>query len=131
MPPAVSRELRSHKSPVAVQKWAAELPLWCRVVELVPKLELAGRGAGEREAIRLCVQTNAEYLLIDDQRGRANALQTTSAKPLGTIAVLYEMSLRETDGHLLFEQWMLRLRETNFYFSASLDRSIERLKSKF
>jgi len=129
IPPAVHRELSHHNSPSVVRDWVSHMPDWCRVVELEPRIELTGRHAGEREAILLCKQTSAEFVLVDDQEGRAEARRSTSAKPIGTIGVLYEASLLQSEPSLAFEQWITRLRTTNFYFSASLDRAIADLRA--
>ncbi len=127
IPGAVWRELASPGSPDAVRAWALAVPKWCRIVELDPGSQLAGRHAGEREAILLAMTTKARVLILDDHAARNAARKLTKAEIVGTVGILYQASLaKHRYAHEAFDQWIRRLRTTNFFFSSSLEAAIAR-----
>lgn len=79
-------------------------------------------GAGERAAIALAQETNADALLIDERAGRREAARR-SVRVLGTLAVLDEAGRR---GLLDFEAALGQLCETSFRLSPALLRALAR-----
>ena len=66
LPPAVVTELQDLEAPEEVRAWVANLPAWCEVRRTAPLGEaetLAHLGAGEREAILLAQELQADFLL--------------------------------------------------------------------
>ena len=118
VPPAVVGELRHDRSPVA--DWAKELPPWLTMAApQASPLDLPLDFA-EREAITLALELNADFLLIDERKGRL-AAKSTGLKVAGTLAVLIDGASRGLfDGLEALE----RLRQTNFYASAELMEAV-------
>ncbi len=75
----VREELTHSSCPEMVQKWMAHAPAWLETRD----------PAGEAEAIQLAIDLKADYLLIDERRGR----QIATARGLtviGTLGILIE-----------------------------------------
>ncbi len=75
MPPAVHRELLHPRSPATVRQRATTLPAWAEVRSPRDASRFTELGPGEREAIALALETNADFLLIDETAGRRTAVQ--------------------------------------------------------
>ena len=75
---------------------------------------------GEREAIALAQEFNADRILLDEAKARRAAI-SRGLRVAGTLAVLFEASER---GLLHFAQTMNELRGTNFYLDDKLVQSI-------
>lgn len=113
-PPTVLMELCHERSPIAA--WAIDPPDWLLIA--VPKsipddlmLDL-----GEREAIALAVELGADFVLMDEKKGRAAAI-AHNLKVAGTLAVILDGSSQGAfDGLTALN----RLQETNFYASSQL-----------
>ncbi len=124
VPPTVISELRHEGSPIAA--WANRPPDWL-VIEMphsIPaELDL---DQGECEAIALAIELGADYLLIDEKKGRA-AATALGIKVAGTLAVLVDGARQGLfDGMQALE----KLEATNFYASAELLQAIRhKLKS--
>jgi predicted nucleic acid-binding protein len=119
IPTAVLMELRSPGAPAPVREWARHPPAWLRVERVDPAL-LADTALdidpGEREAIALARQLQAELLVIDDQAGRREA-RRWNLTVTGTLGVLRTAAFR---GLVQFRDALARLQQTNFYISADL-----------
>lgn len=121
IPPAVAVELNNPGTPQAVRGWINNQPEWLEVQtpDEVPS-DLAGfLDPGEREAIALSLQVNADVLLIDEWDGREEALRRhlTVAGTLRVLATAAENRLVDLPAAIL------RLRATNFRASEKLIRS--------
>jgi len=114
IPGAVLSELRHEGTPVAVRKWAADIPSWVEVRELDPtrpvEHDLAGLDPGEREAIELACQVKADLLLIDERMGALVARRQGFAVT-GTLGVLVEAAQA---GLVSIKEAIRRLEKTNF-----------------
>jgi predicted nucleic acid-binding protein len=89
VPSAVLRELESLSSPAAVRLWAEHPPEWAKVIPVSvpsdPRLEFLG--PGEREAIQISMDLGADLLLIDERKGRSEAIRR-GLRTTGTLGVI-------------------------------------------
>jgi len=118
IPPKVLDELQQPNTPKSVKDFIASSPSWLDVCTLtsLPDPSFADLDPGEREAITLALEINADALLIDDNDGR-EAARLHGLRVIGTLAVLYsaaEQGLCDLDK--VFE----KLKQTNFRASISL-----------
>lgn len=109
IPPAVFHELQHPRTPPAVRAWAQSLPAWVKVQApalLDPSLNV---DEGEREAICLAREVKAAAILMDDRKGRTEAVRC-GLRVTGTIGLLETAAAR---GLVDFAQAIQRLRQTN------------------
>jgi predicted nucleic acid-binding protein len=93
LPPAVFQELQHSRTPPAVRAWAQSLPPWARVqapAQLDASLDV---DEGEREAISLAREVQAAAVLMDDRKGRAEAVRI-GLRVTGTIGLLEAAAAR-------------------------------------
>ena len=88
-PPAVIDEMRAPSTPEVVRRWADSPPEWLKIVEPadiedIPRLGHGKRGAGEKAAIALAREIQADVLLIDDKKG----IQEAQKRGLKTVRML-------------------------------------------
>ena len=93
LPPAVHRELLHPRSPATVRQWALTLPAWAEMRSPRDASRFTELGPGEREAIALALEMNADFLLIDDTAGRRTAVQN-GVRVKGTLGLLEEAANR-------------------------------------
>jgi predicted nucleic acid-binding protein len=120
VPASVLEELQHSGAPDAVRGWAAGLPGWVRVVSpSVPAdSTLEALGPGEREAIQICAELDANLLLIDDRRGRTEAIRR-GLSTTGTLGVLLSAAeLGWLDPHPAYRELIDR---TSFRVSAEME----------
>jgi predicted nucleic acid-binding protein len=113
VPAAVIEELKHPSAPAAVAAWLLRLPSWIdvRTVRFRDDSALMVLDRGEREAIQLAQEQNANLLLIDERRGRSEA-RARGISTTGTLGILLAAGKRrlidpEPAFHRLIE-------ETNF-----------------
>ena len=116
IPPTVHRELQHHRTPPRVRAWAQALPAWVKVQAPSTIDQALNVDEGEREAICLAREIKAAAILMDDRKGRAEALRC-GLRVAGTIGLLEAAGQR---GLLDFPASIQRLRQTN----ARLDEDV-------
>ena len=91
IPQAVFGELQEAGTPAKVREWVASLPEWLEVRTVASPFDasLAFLDAGEREAIRLATELEADALIVDEPEGREAARQH-GIRVIGTLRVLYD-----------------------------------------
>ena len=97
IPAAVLRELTHASAPESVRSWMRRLPGWLTVQSVAADtqtLVLArvldeALDPGESEAIQLALANGADFILIDERRGRREA-QSRGLKTIGALGVLLE-----------------------------------------
>jgi predicted nucleic acid-binding protein len=114
IPEAAWNEFRNPGTPDLVRAWADSTPGWLEVREssqsfLTPVGKL---GAGEREAIALAKEMNADAILMDDRKGTKEA-HRHGLTTIGTLAILAKASQR---GLLHLGDALRELAQTNFRF---------------
>ncbi|MEI6537357.1 MAG: DUF3368 domain-containing protein [Verrucomicrobiaceae bacterium] len=119
-PPAVFSELLA---------WHENLPTWLEVMTVTDQLRVERYAAfvhpGEAEAIALALETEADWLLLDDSDGRRLA-KAEGAPVLGLMGVLLLAKRRGVLANV--RPLMDRLRdEAGFYLSDKVRREIIRL----
>lgn len=90
IPTGVAQELGDKSAPLIVRQWIARPPAWLRILTLQirPDAELlATLDLGEREAIQLTAEQKADFLVIDEWKGRAIA-RRRGLPLIGAIGVL-------------------------------------------
>ena len=123
VPSAVLSEMRHPEAPPEVQAWAAAPPEWLEEapVKLIDPSLRTELGAGEREAISLALEVQANVLLIDDRAGRREAV-ARGIEVAGTLAVVLQASLRD---YLDFPEAIAKLRKCGFRVSSSVEASMQ------
>ena len=112
LPRAVFEELMHPNAPGQVRAWATRLPDWVEVKEPRlndPKLP-AHLGLGEREAINLAVELNADLLLIDDLPGR-KAAHERGIPLTGTLTIVWQAAMLSS---IDLENALAQLRQLGF-----------------
>ena len=91
IPQAVFGELQEAGAPAKVRAWMAAHPDWLevRTVAIPCDAALAFLDVGEREAIRLATELEADALIIDEPEGR-EAARHQGIRVIGTLRVLYD-----------------------------------------
>ena len=113
IPPAVCRELLHPETPAAVRQWAANLPAWAEERPPQDTSRFTELGLGEREAISLALELKADWVLMDETKGRAMAIQNGIAVK-GTLGLLEEADARQL---VDFPQAIAKLQASNIYLS--------------
>lgn len=120
IPDGVHRELQNPGTPSKVAVWMRQPPGWIRIMNPAAPLEGEGiekLGAGEREAIALCVQQGTEgLLLIDEGTGRREA-DRRQVRVMGILGVL---DLAAGRGLIDLPDAIERLLQTTFYMKPVL-----------
>jgi predicted nucleic acid-binding protein len=122
IPQGVLDELQAEQTPEGVHAWLMSAPAWLKVQPLTgaANSQLDYLGPGEREAITLAEQLQADALLIDDRDGRREAVQR-GLRVIGTLAVLVDAA---DQGLLDLSEVFRRLQQTTFRASPQLFDSL-------
>jgi predicted nucleic acid-binding protein len=113
IPTAVHRELLDPRAPLKVKGWANELPIWAKVRKASDPGRFADLGPGEREAIALALEVNADFVLIDETLGRKVAVEN-NVPVKGTLGILEEAAGR---GLVNLPEAVQKLRGTGIFLS--------------
>jgi predicted nucleic acid-binding protein len=126
IPPAVGEELSRSPAPDLVRAWIAAPPSWLEVrTPSTSILDLpSALGPGEREAIALAQELNADQLIVDDRPARHEA-ERRGFSVIGTLGVLEEAAL---EGYVDLESVIGRLKQTSFYIAPQLLERLLRLR---
>jgi predicted nucleic acid-binding protein len=120
VPPTVCKELSREGAPDIVRAWISQPPVWLETVTPVghPDIDLmhVRIHSGEREAILLAQELNADELIMDDLTGRREA-ERRHLRVTGTVGVL-RAAARVGVSNL--KDALDRLRKTNFHLSQKL-----------
>ena len=123
IPDAVAGELRAARSPLPVRDWMSRAPSWLQSITVTAE-EIAsvadGLDLGERAAIALAERIQADFVLIDETDGRAEA-QRRSFRVTGTLGVLRIAAEEELVDVV---DVLARLRATNFYADETLIKRV-------
>lgn len=94
IPRAVAVELMHPRTPEIVRQWIVAPPAWCAIHQSAQNLDpaLAYLGDGEREAIALCRELDADALLSDDTRAYDEA-RARGIEVIRTLALLERAAL--------------------------------------
>jgi predicted nucleic acid-binding protein len=116
VPQAVLDELEHAGTPRAVRDWIASRPQWLEIQNAKTIDQTITLGAGEREAISLAVELNADLVLIDDRKARRTAIER-GLNVTGTINILESASKR---GLVDLQKAFKELKQTNFRVAPDL-----------
>jgi len=117
IPQAVLNELQSPQAPDEVREWFAHRPDWLVVREVRQEdPTLAHLDPGEREAIALAQELQADLILLDENRGRREAINR-GFNVTGTVGLLDRAGAR---GLIDVPTAVARLRQTTFRISPRL-----------
>lgn len=127
-PTAVYKELQAISAPVEVRKWINNLPEWFEVlpVSILLDADVENLDEGEKQAIALCEEINADALVIDERQGREEAVKR-GIFVIGTLGVLNsaaEMSLLD------LPKALKKLQKTSFRASAELISDLLKLDAE-
>lgn len=120
IPEAVFSELQSAGAPPEVRAWSANLPGWIEVRQTQTALKELKLGAGEREAIALAVELEADVLLVDDRKARDEA-RKRRLNVVGTLAIAVTAARQ---GLIELSTTVQQLEQTTFRASPELIQSI-------
>lgn len=118
IPEIVVSELHHRRTPEIVRTWMEAPPEWIDVRQ--PHLTASGTLAelddGERDAILLAMELEADLLLMDDRRARVEATRRDMTA-IGTLGLLERAALHNL---LDLPEALARLLETNFRVDQAL-----------
>ena len=126
IPESVCTELLNSDAPEMVKSWMAHPPDWLEIQAVTEEIDTAlnDLDLGEREAIALAEQLNADLLLLDDRAARQLALE----RNLSIIGVLGILGTAAKRGLISFPEAIAQLQQTTFRASPQL---IQRLLKEF
>ena len=112
LPNAVAAEIRHPGAPAEVRRWANNLPAWVTIanVRKTADDDLLKLDVGEREAIVLAGELNAELLLVDDMPARI-AAERRGIRIAGTLAIHRDSA---NVGRVNFEEKLSELLQLGF-----------------
>jgi len=122
IPQRVQQELSDERSPAIVRNWINNPPNWLTVATVDDKDEpdLAVLDAGEKAAIILAEQQEANLIIIDDGKGRKIA-RSRGLRVTGLLGVLNDAALQNL---VDFPDAIYRLQQTTFFAPEKLIQSL-------
>ena len=118
VPETVRAELDRPETPALVRAWVTEQPAWLdvRPAPIMDDIRLRSMHEGERDAIALSVELQADLLLMDDRAGvtAARSLGLVVTSTLGLLAIAHDHRLVDLSPVLE------RLKGTNFRYRPEL-----------
>ena len=128
VPNAVFEELQAAETPEKVREFVKVLPVWFAVKQAAVLLdsELSELDAGEREAIALVEELNADALIIDERAGREEA-KRRGIFIIGTLGILNSAAEK---GLLDLPDALEKLQQTSFRASEKLISDILKLDAE-
>ncbi|MGG6264814.1 DUF3368 domain-containing protein [Leptolyngbya sp. AN03gr2] len=122
IPETIRDELSAPKSPSIVQAWITQPPAWLeiRAVYTANNLFVDELDPGERDAIALAEELQADLILLDDQAAR----NVASKRGLAIVGVLGILVQAGHQGKIDFPIAIARLQQTTFRASASLIQTL-------
>lgn len=118
IPQVVANELSAFESPSVVKNWIAHPPSWLQIhlTETLQSNELRILDPGEREAILLAEQLNADVVILDDKAARRIAVER-KLRIIGLLGILKDAA---RSGLLDLETTFKQLQEVGFWVAPSL-----------
>ncbi len=117
IPHEVALELEHERAPKLVRAWLDNLPSWVKRMQPGPRgVPVHGLHAGETAAIEAALSMGRQLLLIDELRGRQQAMRL-NLPVVGTVGFLYQAA---TLGLIDFDEQLGKLATTNFFLAASV-----------
>ena len=118
IPTAVCNELKSDETPAEVRAWIKNPPDWLSVLPVTILLDeaLPNLDEGEKQAIALFEEINADALIIDERQGRAEAARR-GIFIIGTLGVLNSAAEKDL---LDLPSTLNKLQKTSFRASPQL-----------
>ncbi|MBD2092915.1 DUF3368 domain-containing protein [Microcoleus sp. FACHB-1515] len=122
IPQTVRDELTNDRSPHLIKQWIETPPDWLEIqtVTVEPDAVLEELDPGERQAILLVEQLNADLLLVDERQAREVA-RSRNIKVVGVLGILEAAANLEIAD---FPQAIALLQETTFRASPMLIQSL-------
>jgi predicted nucleic acid-binding protein len=122
IPSVVQQELSHNCSPITVQNWINNPPQWLIIesVNVPSEEDLDVLDAGEKAAIILAEQQQADLIIIDDGNGR-NIAFSRGLKVTGLLGVLDEAAQQKL---VDFKKVITNLQSTTFRVSPKLIQSL-------
>ncbi len=120
IPTIVSQEMLAEKTPRKIKEFISKPPDWLRVAPStgIFDSDLMEIDAGEREAILLAEELQADGILIDDRDGRITA-ENRGIFVIGTLGVL---EIAASGGLIDFKVEIRRIRNAGFYLTEDLEK---------
>jgi predicted nucleic acid-binding protein len=122
IPQAVYQELQAEATPKAVKEWIQNHPDWLIIKNITnaSDSELDKLDKGEREAIILAEEVNADLLILDDKLARTIATKR-SLKIIGLLGILIDAARNNL---IDLPTKINELQQTSFFVSPKLLESI-------